>query len=293
MYRMLIVDDEPLIAQGMSRAVERTRLFEVATANDGRKALDLLMEKPFDAMLLDIAMPDMDGLQLMEALSARGMVPETVVISGFEEFDYAQRAMSYGAKDYILKPVSPKDVAAIAVRLSEKLDARRREQREREELRRFVKTQRDVINEMLNAPEPLDPARLESLLEGAPGEGSSDLGEKEKRIARRVRSCLEENYADSALTVNGIAQAMNYSANYLGNAFRREYGMTVSDYLTRLRIDIARKLMEDTGLKFYEIAFRVGFNDQHYFSRIFRRVVGLSPREYRVRHARSTTDDHE
>ena len=64
--------------------------------------------------------------------------------------------------------------------------------------------------------------------------------------------------------------------------FKRAYGVSVNDYINQYRVSQAKALMDETDMKVYEIAFHVGFNDQHYFSKIFKRYQGVSPTEYRA-----------
>jgi two-component system response regulator YesN len=63
--------------------------------------------------------------------------------------------------------------------------------------------------------------------------------------------------------------------------FKEETGIPVTEYINMARIKKAKELLANTSLKVYEIAYEVGFNDQHYFSSVFKKIVGLSPTEYR------------
>ncbi|MEF9894631.1 MAG: response regulator, partial [Clostridia bacterium] len=149
MYRMLVVDDEALIRKGMRRALERLELFAVEEASSGREALKMLDAQPADAMLLDISMADMNGLDLMRALSTRADRPLTIIISGYEAFDYAKQALQYGAVDYILKPLDPGDVAILGTRLATLLDERVAQAQYVEKMRKVVLENKDVIRQKL------------------------------------------------------------------------------------------------------------------------------------------------
>ncbi len=122
------------------------------------------------------------------------------------------------------------------------------------------------------------------LMEMVRREIASGYVERHRRIAAMTRLAIEQNHADNHLSVNWLSAHLSYSANYLGAVFKREYGLTVSDYINQYRIERAKALMDETGLKIYEIAFRVGFNDQHYFSKTFKKFADCSPSEYRERH---------
>ena len=129
MYRLLVADDESLIVRGVCRTLGRLGMFEIEWALNGKDAWEILERKQTDAMLLDINMPDIDGITLLKKLSEIDADVETVIISGYEAFDYAQEALWYGALDYLLKPLTPKDVEAVGIKLYERLEARKKRKR--------------------------------------------------------------------------------------------------------------------------------------------------------------------
>lgn len=113
MYKVLIADDEAIIRGGLARFVESDPEFRVvATAEDGRAALALAREHRPDLALVDINMPFINGIALTEQLVA--MLPDIVIviISGYDDFSYAQNALRLGVLDYILKPVMEDDFSA-------------------------------------------------------------------------------------------------------------------------------------------------------------------------------------
>ena len=147
MYRLLVADDESLIVRGVCRTLGRLGMFEIEWALNGKDAWEILERKQTDAMLLDINMPDIDGITLLKKLSEIDADVETVIISGYEAFDYAQEALRYGALDYLLKPLTPKDVEAVGVKLYERLEARKKEEAVNRQLREFVMQQRGTIKQ--------------------------------------------------------------------------------------------------------------------------------------------------
>ena len=146
MDKVLVVDDEKLICEGMRRALEGLALFQVHTAASGLEALKLLETEDIQGMLLDIAMPDMDGLELMRRLSQRPERPFTMIISGYEEFAYAQQALTYGAVDYVLKPVDAEDVARMGLRLYQLIQDRRARREHTEKMHQFVLEQAETAH---------------------------------------------------------------------------------------------------------------------------------------------------
>lgn len=113
--RMIIVDDEPIICEGLKKTIDWSQLgVEVAgVAYDGEQALQIVQSEPIDIVLTDIRMDGIDGLELAEQL--RAMYPEIslVMISGYEDFEYARRAMRIGVSDYLLKPVNIDELKAV------------------------------------------------------------------------------------------------------------------------------------------------------------------------------------
>jgi two-component system, response regulator YesN len=105
--KVLIVDDEPIICRGLIQTVPWSDLDAevVGEASDGEEAIELMESFEVDLVLSDVKMPMMDGLQLAEYLSLQHPDVRMVLISGYDEFEYAKRAMRLGVKDYLLKPV--------------------------------------------------------------------------------------------------------------------------------------------------------------------------------------------
>ncbi len=123
MYRVLIADDEPSIRNGLARLIDWDSLgFEItALASDGKEALKQIEKDKPDLLLIDIKMPNMDGLELMDTLKFRNIACKIIVISAYSEFKYAKKAIEVGAKTYLLKPISPEDLTAAVVSVKEDL----------------------------------------------------------------------------------------------------------------------------------------------------------------------------
>jgi AraC-like DNA-binding protein len=79
-----------------------------------------------------------------------------------------------------------------------------------------------------------------------------------------------------------VAQAVGVSADHLGRLFHQQFGLTVWDYLTRLRIQRAEERLRHSGDSIQSVARAVGFSDRAYFSRVFRKVTGVAPHAYRA-----------
>ena len=107
MYRVLIVDDEKMIRMGMKNAIDWKKLGvdDVFTAASGNEALKILKEEGPEIMVTDIQMTEMTGLELIKA--ARESVPElrVIVLTGFDNFEYARESLRLQVQDFFLKPI--------------------------------------------------------------------------------------------------------------------------------------------------------------------------------------------
>ncbi|MFC5446648.1 response regulator [Paenibacillus aestuarii] len=124
MISLLIVDDEKIIRNGLQSMIERQfpNLFNYRFAENGQEALELLRQEPADIMLTDVQMPIMDGIELLKQLQAHPAKPEVVLLSGHNEFVYAQKAIHYAVKEYLLKPVKRVELFAVLERLMRDTD---------------------------------------------------------------------------------------------------------------------------------------------------------------------------
>ncbi|MDD6223089.1 MAG: response regulator [Lachnospiraceae bacterium] len=107
-YTAVLCDDESSIVEELSMAVRWDELgIEIAgTASTGKEALNLILEKKPDIAVMDIRMPDMSGLEVMKQARESGLTTDFIILSGYNEFNYAREAIRVGAKAYLLKPLN-------------------------------------------------------------------------------------------------------------------------------------------------------------------------------------------
>ena len=91
---------------------------------------------------------------------------------------------------------------------------------------------------------------------------------------------IQNNYMDPNLSLNSICSYLNISTSYFSTIFKEETGETFTEVLIRTRMEKAKELLENTTLKNYEIAEKVGFADPHYFGISFKKMTGCTPTEY-------------
>lgn len=123
MYTLLIADDEPLIRNGVRKIIDWESLgfSEIFMAEDGVEALEIIRTNHVDLVLTDIVMPFMDGLELSEVIAREYPDIHVVILTGHEDFEYAQKSIGLGVKNYILKPIGAESLYKKMVQICEKL----------------------------------------------------------------------------------------------------------------------------------------------------------------------------
>jgi YesN/AraC family two-component response regulator len=254
MYSVLIADDESIIRKGLKSFVEREEGFEVkGLAEDGQDALMLAEEVKPDLCFVDINMPFMNGLDFIERLTKVSPDSICVVITGYDDFGYIQRALRLHVKDYLLKPISEEDFKKLMERLREIL--------------KYRKNEGDIRNWQENTREKLD-------------EGQQDDSRYSENI-KAARAYVKQHYHDPDLSLNEVAEAIHVSGPYLSKRFKEETGDSFLNYIQRLRLSKAMSMLSDESKAIYEIAFKCGYSSQHYFSTAFKKELNMSPADYR------------
>lgn len=122
---------------------------------------------------------------------------------------------------------------------------------------------------------------MQELLHRAIKLGDRVIESQSKKLIKRAILYIEENYTKDSISLNEVAGAVEVSANYFSTVFRQETGMTFTEYVTKKRMDKAKQLLRQTERPSGDIAAEVGFKDSHYFSFVFKKTQGCTPREYR------------
>jgi two-component system response regulator YesN len=107
-----------------------------------------------------------------------------------------------------------------------------------------------------------------------------DPAPTEKTYADTAVDMIHRYYAED-ISLQSVAGQINVNPSYLSRVFKQERGENFVSYLTRIRIEKAKSLLESRRLRVYEVADRVGYHNYTYFSKIFKKVVGVSPEEFR------------
>lgn len=136
MYKVILVDDEILVRQAIGENIDWSSLgYELVTdCQNGKEAIEYLQDNPVDLVLTDINMPYVDGLELSKYIHENYPGTIVVIFSGYSEFDYAKKAIQYNVAEYLLKPVTPRELITVLGDLKTKLDEKQSDERKRKKL---------------------------------------------------------------------------------------------------------------------------------------------------------------
>ena len=135
MYRIIIVDDEEIMRDGLINLVNWTSLgFQiVADFQDGQEVLEYLKDNEVDVILTDIKMTFVSGLDLARYVNEQKLSTKVVLISGYKDFEYARQAVNYNVVQYLLKPISLKDINRVFTEIRKEIDRERELQKRQED----------------------------------------------------------------------------------------------------------------------------------------------------------------
>lgn len=251
MKTILIVDDEHRTRQGISRKLEAWSAgrYRIETAASGIEAIAWLETNSAQLIISDVRMPELGGIQLLEQLANRSPRPVFILISGYAEFEYAQKAIRLGVVEYLLKPLDKTELIG-AVEKALQYDQER---------------QRQEVMEKL-----VDPKLLET-------------GQDEAKYGRTVKDAIAyvDHYLHEPIGMKQVAEHLHLNASYFSVLFKEQTGITFSDYLTRRRLQRAKELLATTGLPIGDIAEKVGYQSAKYFIKVFKANESVSPSHYR------------
>lgn len=131
MYQVLLVDDEVLVREAISENIKWNELgYElVGSCQNGREAIEFLEKNSVDIVLTDICMPYVDGMELSEYIFNNLTNINIIIFSGFDDFEYAKKAIRYNVQEYLLKPVTAFELSEVLTNLKEKMDKKKEEQK--------------------------------------------------------------------------------------------------------------------------------------------------------------------
>ena len=126
------------------------------------------------------------------------------------------------------------------------------------------------------------PRYMRDMLDKAMELRDRESDNQSKRVLKKALAYIEENYSQESFSLNSVAKEVNVSANYFSAIFSQAMQMTFIEYVTQKRMDKAKKLLRQTEKHAGDIALEVGYKDPHYFSFVFKKTQGCTPRDYRA-----------
>jgi len=122
---------------------------------------------------------------------------------------------------------------------------------------------------------------LTSVLESVIDYRDTITGSKYQGIISKAQEYIINNYSDKDITLHSVAREVNISPNHFSTIFSKETGETFISYVTKVRLDKAKVLLKTTQMRTSDISYEVGYNDTHYFSYVFKKHNGMTPKEFR------------
>ena len=251
--KLLVAEDELIERKVLCKTLQKYLgdLISLYEAKNGREAMELFAREAPQVAVLDIEMPGFTGLEVARKIRETDKNCAILFLTGFDKFDYARQAISVRAMEYLLKPYNEQELV-FAV----------------EEAIRQVSVQ--LPTRPLQAPVPEEPVRPEK-----------DGDMRTAIIRAEIGSFIDAHYRED-ISMQDAAAALRYSDAYFCKLFKQCFKVNFSAYLNEYRVNRARQLMLDPRLNMKDIGAAVGYSDANYFTRVFKRLTGQTPSEYRM-----------
>ncbi len=244
MYKVFLADDEIWVTVGLRKLIERSGLpfGVIGEANDGVTAWEEIQKKAPDVLFVDIRMPGMDGLELLQKICDTKKNINVVIVSGYAEFEYAREAVRMRAVDYLLKPVEQETMNQVLQKIYVSLTENH-----------------DITEE---------------------SSGVERAREVPKSVLDTIIREIQEFYTED-ISLTEFSSRYGISRGHLSSLLKERLGLPFSEYLSAKRIQKAKELLADEKLSLNAIADAVGYHDYFYFIKVFKKITGISPSAYR------------
>ncbi|MFT7233309.1 MAG: signal transduction histidine kinase/DNA-binding response OmpR family regulator [Cyclobacteriaceae bacterium] len=221
---------------------------EVLTANNGQEGFEIALERIPDIIISDVMMPEMDGITMTRKLKSdkRTSHIPIIILTARTSLLYKHEGYETGADEYLTKPFSKSLLLSRArnLLLNRKLVAER------------------IRQDILTAPSELS------------------LNSKDEEFIEELIQVIDQNLLEKEITATFLAREMGMSHSLIYKKLKALTGMSFIEFIRDYRIGIAAKLISELGYSVSDAAFKVGFSDTKYFSKIFKKKFGTSPSKY-------------
>jgi two-component system, response regulator YesN len=249
MNEVVLVDDDVIVIEFLKKVIPwHDYGFQVvASFQDSSEALAFMEENPFDVLITDIGMPKLNGIELIEQLKKLKINSYNVILSCHDEFTFAQQAIKLEAYDYILKEsMEETNIIALLERLKEKLDQER-----------YTSYQHIKVSKLLELT-----SRNEDILK-AQEYVKNHIGEK--------------------ISLTEVAAHLHLNSSYFSRMYKKETGEGFIEYVTKVKMEKALELLEQSIRSVEQIAYELGFESKSYFLKTFKKYYGLSPKSFKYK----------
>lgn len=246
---ILAVDDDIDLIEFISEELE-SYAGRVLTAGNGIEALEILKRENVNLIVSDVMMPKMDGFEFCQKVKTTIEISHIPVVLLTARSDEKSRQIGYknGADDYVVKPFDTENLVDILTRLLQKRE-----------------TMRSRFTAGGDSPD-IEEATFSSA---------------DEEFFRNLDEVISRNITDTELSTHLICKEMAMSRTLLYNKIRNLSGMSIKDYITKVRMDYAVKLLKETEMSVQEISERCGYTTSRYFSTAFKAYTGKTPTEFR------------
>lgn len=259
MYKVVIIDDEPIIVEGISKVVpwQKYGCQVVGTAGNGQEGLDVIRQCRPDIVFSDISMPGMDGLSMIAALRVEYPDMCISILTGFRDFDFAQKAIRLGVRRFLLKPSNMEEIVEALEAMVDSLNKR-------------------------DAALGNGASKSEATETGAADDGAEEEteGTAGSFIVKNALRYIEEHY-NQRISLSEVADKTYVSQWHLSKLLNGHTGKSFSELLNHVRIEKSKELLKNPSLRISDISEEVGFLDVAHFSRVFKKLEQVSPNEFR------------
>ncbi|BBI36350.1 response regulator transcription factor [Cohnella abietis] len=243
---ILVVEDEKLIRDGIISIITSKINFvtNIFSADSGLAGIDIANHKRPHLIITDIRMPDMTGLEMARLIQEMSIDTSFVVVSGYSDFQYTQQAVQNNSiKDYLLKPIYWADLVKAVTKVHQETHTK-------------------------------DPVALDN------NEIDSSGISETRNIIKRAKQFIRANY-NKEISLQMVGDYLYLNPSYFSMLFKNQSGENFLDYLTRIRIENAKRLLVETNLKIYKISEMVGYKSEKHFITVFKKNMGYSPNQHR------------
>lgn len=243
MYKVLIIDDERpvhIVITALGKWRDYGLELPVSVMN-GREGLKTMREIRPDIVFVDMQMPIMGGVEFFNQASKEFSKTKFIVVSGYDDFSYAQIALKNGAIDYLLKPIVE------------------------DELDKSIQKAVLILNKEHNV---------------IPDKVAEEVNLPPLEVIYAIKNYIDKNYTTD-IKISMFSDKYFFSKEYLSKFFKKEFDYGIYEYVLKLRMERAKELLMDPTIQIKSIAERLGYSNNNYFSKAFKSYYDMSPTEFR------------